>query len=118
MPLDPARASFVSQSHRYEVVTLPLVKAKYPGALELTIDTQLSAASAAALAGSISAEAQNASTTFTLMIQEYWSPDLFAGGVPRVILNLPGWNETGRTFKVMAMKADPVREQTELVLRA
>lgn len=117
MALDPARASFVTQPHRYLIVTDTTVSAKYPAAQILTIDTNLTEASANTLKTQLEGEAMTPAQVVTLQIEGVLSIDDFAGGVPRFILEAPSMNLSGKTMKLVSMKVDHNTNRTELTVR-
>lgn len=117
MALDPSRASFVSQQYRYEIITDAPVSAIFPASQILTIETNLTEASAVTLADQLAEEATEAAKVVSFVIEGAISPDTFAGGVPRFIVEAPSLNISGRVMKLTSMKVDHNTGRTEVTVR-
>jgi hypothetical protein len=114
---DPARAAFVTHEYRYATPTPAYaVLARNPTARELTIDTQIDATSASALASSYLAENSNR-RVFEFEIEGILTPNDFVGGPPAYILNAANYATDGRTLKVVSISVNEMTNTTLVQVR-
>lgn len=83
MALDPTRAQLVSSAYRYTTVEDAAIKAQYPNAREIIIDTSLDKASAGDLASSTFGMTKNDSRTYEVVVRDRVLANDFLDGAPR-----------------------------------
>lgn len=83
MALDPTRAQLVSSAYRYKTIDDASIKAQYPNAREIVIDTSLDETSAGYLAQATFNSTKNASRTYEVVVRDRVLLDDFLDGAPR-----------------------------------
>lgn len=83
MALDPTRAQLVSSAYRYKTIDDASIKAQYPNAREIVIDTSLDETSAGYLAQETFNSTKNASRTYEVVVRDRVMLDDFLDGAPR-----------------------------------
>ena len=117
MPLDPARATFVSHEYRYAEKFDSTVKALYPDARLIEINTNLSAASADALATSYLNDQKTSAIALEVTVDGALNLSDFMTGPNRYTLVSETYQTAGRTFKLAGAQVDYLRGITTLRLR-
>ena len=115
--LDPTRAAFASQEFRFETAEDLSVKANYPNAVELVIDTQLAAASAATLASTMLAATKTHALAFEVEIDGVLNLNDFDTTVNHYTVSFPQYATDGRTFKLVNAEMDWAANKTILRIR-
>lgn len=105
MITDTEHAIFVRQEYRYATAIDNAVKAVNPMARDISINTQLSAASAQTLANNYLAYNANP-RVFDVEIEGLLDLSSFIGGPPSFIANFPKYHLDGRTLTVVSSSAD------------
>lgn len=115
---DANRAAFVRNEYRYETRSDSSVQARYPGAVETVIDTQLDQTSAASLATAYFAEFSQPAAVYSTEIQRSFKLSDLAGAIPRYIIADADFPLlSGKAMRLVEMQTDPVLERTELKVR-
>ena len=118
MPVDPNRASFVQQEFRFEEADDLNVRAVYPTARSLTLNTNLTnPAVAAALANAIFAEARKPASAFKVEVEGFIQIDTLNGGPLRYEVHSPRYGITGQVYSVAGYETDPLRNTTVFEVR-
>ncbi|NML04266.1 hypothetical protein [Sphingomonas sp. G-3-2-10] len=114
---DPNRAAFVTNEYRYATPTPAYaVKARNPSSRDITIETQIDAASAAAIASKYLAE-NSLPRAFEFEIADILTPDDFVGGPPSFILEGLGALSDGRTLKIVSASVNETAGTTLVQVR-
>ena len=120
--LDPARAALVVKEYRY--ATMPssaagaTIKARYPNARVIELDTNLDATGGLALATDIAGMTSTFARTFTFDLDGVYFPEDFQDGAPRHTLDFPRQGSATGTFTVVGAKIDYQNNLTTLTVRA
>ena len=115
--LNPARATFVQREFRYETVEDLAIKAVYPNAQEIKVDTQLSVASAATLATAIFNESKKSALVFEVEYEGIFELSDLDGSKLHYTLDAPFYQTDGRTFKLVSVDVDYLNNISKLVIR-
>ncbi len=83
MALDPSRAQLVSTQYRYETVEDAAIKAQYPNAREIVLETSLESAAAKTLANSTFRQTGKEARTYEVVVRDRLLSADFMGGAPR-----------------------------------
>jgi hypothetical protein len=106
MAVDPARALLVTKQYRYKIIDNASIKALYPNADELIIETNLDEAGGNALASSLFNQTKDASKTFTLDIEGLIYAEDFIGGPNRYTVSFSRHPAAGSNVYTL-IKAKP-----------
>lgn len=110
MAVDPARASLVTQDYRYVAAPAPskgaAIKAAYPLAPTIEIDTNLDQAGATALANDLANATDTFVRTFAVGIGDVLYTDDFTDGAPRWLLDFPRYASAGGVYSTTAATFD------------
>lgn len=116
-PLDPTRATFVKREHRFIKAEDSTVKARFPNARKITLQTQLGEADASALASAYLAETKDHAQAYTVEIDGIWTTSDLVGDVKRFQCYFDRMGLEGRTLKLVSVKCRYQSGTTVIVVR-
>ena len=117
MPIDFNRASFVQRSHRYETVEDLSIRATYPSARELTLDTNLTAPDANAIATALFNDNSRPALAYRVVVEGTIPLDSIEGGTLRWTLDSSEYSTDGRVLKTAEFEVDYENNRTTMKVR-
>lgn len=118
MSLDPTRAAFVQKDYRYKTAEDLSVKANYPHAKEVTLNTQLDEASATSMATDLLDDLKVGKSVISLEVAEVISSDTLTGELTRYSATFPEFGISGKTVKVVSIETDFLHQRTKMVVQS
>ncbi len=115
--LDTTRVAFVKQPYRYQIVSDAAVKADFPNAQEIQIDTNLAASDASALATTYFNLIKTFPQVYEVEIEAAIHLEDFVTTVPHYTVSFPAYSTDGRTFKLVSVSTDYLADRSTLVIR-
>lgn len=106
MPIDPNRAAFVKNEYRYQDAEDTSILTTYPRAREATLDTNLGATDAAALAAAYFDQEKTQKLTYEVNIEHQFMLEDFVGAPPQFTCSFPNAGIENRTMKVVSVDID------------
>ena len=119
MALDTNRALLVSKEYRYTIREDANIRARFPSASEIIIDTNLDEAAANTFADALFAAASSTKlTAFTFEIAQLLYPEDFTVSPPRFTLSFPRFPvSAGTTYTVTSANPNYATGKTVVTVR-
>ena len=117
LELNPARATFVRKAYRDAIAQDFDVKANYPSARSVTIQTNLSGAESLALANKILQDGKVPKLSFEVTFEGTMELSTLVGQNPSVIANFPRLKTTGRAMRIVSVRTDYQENITTVTVR-
>lgn len=113
----PARAAFVMQEYRYESDEDTDIKATYPNAVELVIETELSLSVAATIGAKVFDVVKTFAEAYEVVVEGVYTPEILDGTPPQFTLDVPEYETDARIFRTVSIKVDWMNNLTTFVIR-
>jgi len=112
-----SRQSFLANQYRYKTAKSDSVKADYPDARVVTMDTQLSLSDAATLATAYLNEFKYSKKSYSVTFDGLLTIDDLKNTVPSFTLTDPTLGVSAKTGKLVSMTLDHASQTTTVVIR-
>lgn len=106
MALDPTRAALVTKEYRYSITEDSSIKALYPNASEIVLETSLDSTSGAALSSALFGVTSVYARQFEVVIEDVLFPEDFLVSPNRYVVNFSRHPAGGTTDTYTVIKAE------------